>query len=89
MAKVHIKLSTIKRQLQQRMHYPTEHIFEDDDFLTLDEAFDVLPYGFGEWCIRHSVYSRFSIYNAINRGWFTEQMADYFTDYCISGWRII
>ena len=87
--KVHIKLITIKRQLQDLMHYPLTHEQAGDDFLTLDEAFDELIYGFNKWCERHAVYSRFSIYNAVNRGWFTEQMADYFTDYCIPGWRII
>lgn len=89
MAKVHIKLSTIKRQLQQRIQYPLTREEAGDDRLTLDEAFEALLYGFGEWCRRRNIFSRFTVYNAVNRGWFTEQMADLFTDYCISGWRII
>ena len=89
MAKVHIKLTTIKRQLQQRMNYPTEHVFIDDDFLTLDEAFDELLYGFSKWLERHNLGSHQVVYASVYRGWMTERLADLFTDYCISGWRII
>lgn len=87
--KVHIKLITIKRQLQAIRHYPLTRAEAGDDFLTLDEAFDELIYGFIKHCERKGLYSRFSIYNAIHRGWFSEQMADFFTDYCIKDWRVI
>ena len=86
---VHIKLTTIKQQLQARMHYPTEHLFEDDEFLTLDEAFDELLNGFEKYLIRHNLGSRTQVFYARQRGWMTEKLADMFTDYCIAGWRIV
>ena len=89
MAKVHIKLTTIKRQLQQRMQYPTEHFFSDDDFLTLDEAFDELLYGFSKWLVRNRRGSTIVVKQARKCGWFSEKFADLFTDYCIPGWRVI
>ena len=89
MAKVHIKLSTIKCQLQQRMHYPTEHIFSDDDFLTLDEAFEVLLSGFASYLMRNNLGHASIITRARKDGWMTEKMADQFTNYCINGWKVV
>ena len=89
MAKVHIKLTTIKRQLQDRMQYPTEHIFEDDDFLTLDEAFDVLLSGFASYLMRNKLGQASTVTRARKQGWMTEKMADLFTNYCINGWKVV
>ena len=74
----HIKLTTIKRQLQSRMHY-------DDP----DEAMEVLLYGFGKWLERNKAGTRARITEAKKRGWMTEKQADMFTEYCIPGWRIV
>lgn len=89
MAKVHIKLSTIKCQLQQRMHYPTEHIFSDDDFLTLDEAFDELLEGFYKHRAPNIQNAYSQLHKTRKQGWMTERVADEFTDYCITGWKIV
>ena len=84
----HIKLSTIKRQLQQKMHYPLE---PDPlgEYRTLDEAFDELLRGFRLYAQRKGLYTWEAVHTAIERGWMTEKMADMFTDYCIKGWRVI
>ena len=86
---VHIKLTTIKAQLQARMNYPTKHLFEDDGYLTLDEAFEELLYGFQRYLIRRKLASRTAVYDAQKRGWMTEKLADWFTDYCINGWQVV
>ena len=88
MRTVTIKLITIKRQLQQKMHYP---IIPDPsgEYLTLDEAFDELLRGFRLYVQRHELYSFVAVSNAIERGYMSEQMADLFTDYCIKDWRVI
>ena len=85
---VHIKLLTIKRQLQEKMHYPLEHIHVDDGYLTLDEAFDTLLYGFARMLERNGGSSA-TVSIAKRKGWFTEKMADLFTDYCIKGWKVV
>ena len=88
MKTVTIKLITIKRQLQQKMHYP----IEPDPlgaFLTLDEAFDELLRGFRLYVQRHELYSFVAVSNAIERGYMSEQMADLFTGYCIKDWRVV
>ena len=84
----HIKLSTIKRQLQQLMHYPLE---PDPlgEYLCLDEAFDELLQSFGKWLELKNIGSRQVVYASVYRGWMTEKLADLFTAYCIKGWRII
>ena len=89
MAKVHVKLTTIKAQLQAHMHYPTEHIFIDDDFLTLDEAFEELLSGFAAHMVRHNKGTYALISQVRKRGWMTEKLADAFADYCITGWKIV
>ena len=89
MKMVKIKLLTIKRQLQEKMHYPLEHVHEDDGLLTLDEAFDTLLFGFGKWLVRNGIASHSAVHNAKENGFMTEKFADLFTEYCISGWRIV
>ena len=88
MKTVTIKLITIKRQLQQKMHYP---IIPDPggEYLTLDEAFDELLRGFRLYAQRKGLYSLQAVFAAIERGYMSEQMADLFTDYCIKGWKVI
>ena len=77
MAKVHIRLTTIKGQLQAKMHY-------DDP----DKAFDILLYGWFKK--RYKTHDAAVIKRLIlKRGWMTEKQADNFTDYCITGWRIV
>ena len=85
---VHIKLITIKRQLQQKMHYPLE---PDPlgEYRTLDEAFDELLYSFRLYANRNKLYSFTAVSDAIERQSMTEKMADVFTDYIIKGWRVI
>ena len=91
MKTVTIKLITIKRQLQQKMHYPMSSEGQDpwDEYLTLDEAFEELLRGFRLYAQRKGLYSFASISAATERGYMTEQMADLFTDYCIKGWRVV
>ena len=89
MKMVKIKLATIKRQLQEKMHYPLEHMHVDDGYLTLDEAFDILLYGFGKWLVLTGRGSKDLVYQCQERGWITEKYADLFTDYCLKGWRVI
>ena len=88
MKAIKIKLITIKRQLQKKMHYP---IIPDPlgEFLTLDEAFEELLRGFRLYAQRKGLYSFMAISSAMERGYMTEQMADLFTDYCIKGWRVV
>ena len=85
---VHIKLNTIKRQLQDKMHYPTEPDPEGE-YLTLDEAFEELLRGFRLWLERNKKGSQIVVFESVKRGWMTEKLADEFTDYCKKGWRII
>ena len=86
---VHIKLITIKRQLQERMQYPLTKEDAGEEFLTLDEAFDELLRGFRLWLERNKLGSQITVFESIKRGWMTEKLADQFTNYCITGWRII
>ena len=86
---VHIKLITIKRQLQAKMQYPLTKEEAGDEFLTLDEAFDELLSGFDKWLVRNKLGSKMIVFYARQNGWLTEKMADLFTDYCITGWRVI
>ena len=86
---VHIKLATIKRQLQEKMHYPLTKEEAGEEYLTVDEAFDVLLYGFRLWLVRNNKASDQVVFDAIKRGWMTEKYADLFTDYCIKDWRVI
>ena len=85
---VHIKLSTIKRQLQQKMHYP-EQPDPNGEYLSLDEAFDELLRGFGKWLERNSKGSNETVNRAKRDSYFSEKFADLFTDYCIKGWRVV
>ena len=85
----HIKLSTIKRQLQERMHYPLTREEAGTEYLTLDEAFEELLRGFRLWLERNNKGSQIAVYHSVKRGWMTEKLADMFTDYCIKDWRII
>jgi len=85
---VHIKLITIKRQLQQKMHYPLT-AEEADGRPTLDEAFEVLLFGFDKWLQRHGLAGCSFMCVARQRGWMSEKHADLFTEYCIPGWRIV
>ena len=71
------------------MHYPTEHLSEDDEYMTLDEAFEELLDGFRKYLVRNNIGSKMAVYDAQKRGWMTEKLADQFTDYCIKGWRIV
>lgn len=91
MKAIKIKLITIKRQLQQKMHYPMSSEGQDpwEEYLTLDEAFEELLRGFRLYAQRKGLYSFASISAAMERGYMTEQMADLFTDYCIKGWRVV
>ena len=88
MKTVKIKIITIKRQLQKKMHYPIE---PDPlgELLTLDEAFDELLRGFRLYAQRKGLYSFAAISNAMERGYMSEQMADLFTGYCIKDWRVV
>ena len=88
---VHIKLITIKRQLQEKMHYPLTKEEAGEWFLTLDEAFDELLYGYFKQALRASGGKVAAASKAIvlKRGWMTEKLADNFTDYCINGWKIV
>ena len=53
---VHIKLITIKRQLQARMNYPLTREEAGEEYMTLDEAFDTLLYGFQRYIDPNSQY---------------------------------
>ena len=86
---VHIKLATIKRQLQDKMHYPLTKEEAGEGYLTLDEAFEELLRGFGKMLERNKLASRTAVHDAVKRGWMTEKLADQFTDYCIKGWKVI
>lgn len=86
---VHIKLTTIKAQLQDRMNYPTKHLLEDDGFLTLDEAFEELLRGFLKRTCTSSSAASQQRATIIKRGWMSEKQAEEFTDYCIKGWKIV
>ena len=86
---VHIKLITIKRQLQARMNYPLTREEAGEEYMTLDEAFDTLLYGFQRYIDRQQLAARTTVSNALKRGYFSEKFADMFTDYCIKGWRIV
>ena len=86
---VHIKLITIKRQLQARMNYPLTREEAGEEYMTLDEAFDELLYGFARWLERTKLGSMQAVYASIHRGWMTEKLADQFTNYCIKGWYIV
>ena len=88
MITVNIKLITIKRQLQQKMHYPTDPD-PFGEYLTLDEAFDELLRGFRLYAQRKGLFSLQAVFAAIERGYMSEKMADLFTDYCIKGWKVI
>ena len=91
MKTIKIKLITIKRQLQQQMHYPMSSEGQDpwEEYLTLDEAFEELLRGFRLYAQRNGLYSFMAISSAMERGYMSEQMADLFTDYCIKDWRVI
>ena len=86
---VHIKLATIKRQLQEKMHYPLTKEEAGEGFLTLDEAFDVLLFGFDKWLVLTGKGSYNVVSLAKQNGWISEKYADLFTDYCIKDWRVI
>ena len=87
--KAHIKLITIKRQLQDLMNYPITREQAGDDLLTLDEAFDELLLGWMRYTHKNYDYASSLKWQILKRGWMTEKQADGFTDYCITGWRII
>ena len=91
MKTIKIKLITIKRQLQKKMHYPMSSEGQDpwDEYLTLDEAFEELLRGFRLYAQRNGLYSLQAVLTAGERGYMSEQMADLFTDYCIKGWKVI
>ena len=84
----HIKLITIKRQLQAKMHYPLEPDTKGE-YLTLDEAFDELLCAFSKWLVRNGQGAPNIVWISKQRGWMTEKLADAFTEYCIPGWRIV
>ena len=85
---VHIKLITIKRQLQAKMNYPTD-VDPWGEYMCLDEAFDELLYGFTRWLERTGKGSSANISDARKKGWMTDRLADMFTEYCIKGWRVV
>ena len=85
---VHIKLITIKHQLQEKMHYPLTPE-QANGRPTLDEAFDTLLSGFSSWLVRHKWGSFATVSEAKKRGYLTEKYADLFTDYCIKGWKVV
>ena len=85
---VHIKLSTIKHQLQQKMHYP-EEVDPQGEYLCLDEAFDELLRGFGKWLMRNGKGGEAVVWKAKRDSFFSEKFADLFTDYCIKGWKVV
>ena len=84
---VHIKLATIKRQLQEKMNYP-EEVDPWGEYLCLDEAFEALLFGFQQYLTRKHLGAISTVSEAKKRGWMTEKVADAFTEYCIPGWRI-
>lgn len=84
----HIRLTTIKAQLQQKMNYPTDPD-PSGECMTLDEAYDELLEGFAEWLQRNGKGAKVYIYAVRKRGWMTAKQADQFTDYCIKGWRVV
>ena len=86
---VHIKLITIKRQLQEKMHYPLTKEEAGEELMTLDEAFDALLYGFLKKELRTSDSASAVKLQVLKRGWMTEKQTDAFTNYCIAGWRIV
>ena len=86
---IHIKLATIKRQLQEKMHYPLTKEEAGEGYLTLDEAFDVLLYGFQAYLNRNKLGAASIVTAAKTNSYFTEKFADLFTDYCIKGWKVI
>ena len=86
---VHIKLNTIKRQLQEMMRYPLTKEESGEELLTLDEAFEELLRGFRLWLERNKKGSQIVVFESVKRGWMIEKLADQFTDYCKKGWRII
>ena len=77
--KAHIKLITIKRQLQDLMHYPLTH----------EQAGDELLLGWMRYTHKNYDYASSLKWQILKRGWMTEKQADGFTDYCITGWRVI
>ena len=84
----HIKLSTIKRQLQAKMHYPEE---PDPlgEYLCLDGAFEELLVSFRKWLILTGTGSGQVVYDAIKKSYFTEKYADLFTNYIIKDWKVV
>ena len=84
----HIKLSTIKRQLQAKMHYP-EEVDPKGEYLCLDEAFEELLDGFSKWLERNGQGTRQTVYRAKKNTYFSEKFADLFTEYIREGWRVI
>ena len=71
------------------MHYPLTRQQAGDEYLTLDEAFDVLLAGFFQLKYKGKSTAHTFKYLTLKRGWMTKQIADEFTDYCIRGWRIV
>ena len=84
----HIKLITIKRQLQAKMNYPIDPE-PFGEHLTLNEAFDELLEGFADWLQRNGKGAKYYLYAVKKRGWMSAKQADQFTDYCIKGWRVV
>lgn len=82
-----ILIDFIRFQLQLRMNYPIAHELHPD-YLTLDEAFDELWYGFRRYCIRHDIFSAPKLTDIYQRGWMSVQDANLFCNYCIKGWKI-
>ena len=54
-----------------------------------DEAFDALLYGFMKHKYKTIELSGAMKLVTLRRGWMTEKLADEFTDYCITGWKIV
>ena len=78
---LHVELSTLKQQLQERMNYPLTREEAGNNLHTLDEAFEILLSGFGAWLTRRGLGTVALVAQCKQRGWMTQRTADLFLDY--------
>ena len=72
-----VPLILIRNELQARMNYTDP-----------DRAFNNLLFGFSRYICRHRLGTVDAVWQAKHRGYMSYAMANLFTDYCITGWRI-